>query len=190
MTSEALSKKQIILHAAADLFSKKGYNAATIRDLASMVGLEPSSIYSHIRSKEDLLIELCMTCANQFMEGINNISSEEMSSRKKLKALILLHLDIAYLYPASAIVFNDEWRFLPPQELQEFLHLRKAYEKKFKKILITGKEEGKFFFDHTDIVFNIILNTLNYTYKGVKQYDKNELEETLSHFILNFLNKP
>ncbi len=189
MIAEKISKKQIIVNAAADLFKDKGYKATSIRDLATKVGLEPSSIYSHIKSKEDLLSEICISCALKFTDGMNQISNSDLSSRKKLKSLIALHLDIAFDNLASITVFNDEWRYLPEPVLNEFLVMRKDYEKKFKKILTDGKAEGKFYFEHMDIIFNVIIKTLSWSYAGVKKYKKEELQQELTSFISNALHK-
>ncbi len=188
-TVSTISKKQFIINTAADLFKEKGYSGTSIRDLASKVGLEPSSIYSHIKSKEELLSEICLGCARQFTDGMEEISVLKISVRKKIKALISLHLDMAFAYPASVTVFNDEWRHLPEPVLAEFILLRKEYEKKFKKILTEGKDEGKFEFGNTEIIFNTILKSLKWSYTAVKKYKKAELESELSEFILKALNK-
>jgi AcrR family transcriptional regulator len=188
-TVSTISKKQFIINTAADLFKEKGYSGTSIRDLASKVGLEPSSIYSHIKSKEELLSEICMDCAGQFTEGIEKIFHLKISARKKLKALISLHLDMAFTYPASVTVFNDEWRHLPEPILVDFIHLRKEYEKKFRKILNEGKDDGKFNFENSEIVFNIIIKSLSWSYEAVKKYKREDLESELSDFILNALNK-
>lgn len=187
--AEKISKKQIIVNAAADLFKDKGYKAASIRDLATKVGLEPSSIYSHIKSKEELLGEICMGCAMKFTEGMKQISNSDISAQNKVKTLIALHLNIAFDNLASITVFNDEWRYLPEPILSEFLVLRKDYEKKFKKILTDGKSEHVFYFEHTDIVFNVIIKTLSWSYSGVKKYKKDELQQELTRFILHALDK-
>ena len=52
-----------------------------------------------------------------------------------------------------------------------------------------GKEEGKFEFQHTDIVFNVIIKTLSWSYAGVKKYKKEELQQELTSFISNALHK-
>ncbi|MBK8349286.1 MAG: TetR family transcriptional regulator [Saprospiraceae bacterium] len=188
MKTEIANKKQFIISAAAELFKDKGYKATSIRDLAAKVGLEPSSIYSHIRSKEDLLSDICMTCADRFTAGMNDIYFMDISPRKKLKALIDLHLSIAYDIPASATVFNDEWKFLQEPVMSQFIEARKDYEKKFKKILSEGRKEGKFEFVNTEIVFNIIIKMISWSYSATNKYPKEELESELTTFILKSLN--
>lgn len=188
-TVSTISKKQFIINTAADLFKEKGYSGTSIRDLASKVGLEPSSIYSHIKSKEELLSEICLGCARQFTDGMEEIYVLKISVRKKIKALIGLHLDMAFTYPASVTVFNDEWRHLPEPVLSDFILMRKDYEKKFKRILMEGNNEGKFNFSNPEIAFNIIIKSLSWSYEAVKKYKREDLESELSDFILNALNK-
>lgn len=187
MKTTTNSKKQFIIDTAADLFQEKGYSATSIRDLAARVGLEPSSIYSHIKSKEDLLTEICLTCEKRFTQGMNDIFFQDISERKKIKLLVLLHLDIAYDIPASVTVFNDEWKFLAEPAMSEFLSARKEYEKKFKKILIEGKKDSKFNFENPEIVFSIIIKMLSWSYSAIKKYDRNELEAELTEFIIKSL---
>ena len=189
MKTETNTKKQFILNTAADLFKEKGYSASSMRDLAARVGIEPSSIYSHIRSKEDLLSEICMSCAIRFTEGMDLIYNAEFSSGDKIRALIDLHISIAYDHPASVTVFNDEWKFLHHQVLSEFLTARKEYENKFKQILLEGRNAGNFEFNFVDIVFNIIIKTLSWSYHTVNKQNKSELQAEVTSFILKAINK-
>jgi AcrR family transcriptional regulator len=47
--------KEQILDAAIDLFSQKGYDAVSIRDIARAVGIRESSIYNHYKGKEAIM---------------------------------------------------------------------------------------------------------------------------------------
>jgi AcrR family transcriptional regulator len=46
-----------ILEAARDLFRERGFDGATLRAIAARAGMGASSLYRHIRSKEELLVE-------------------------------------------------------------------------------------------------------------------------------------
>ena len=43
-----LSRKEQVIRKAAELFKQKGYAAASMRDLAQLLGIEAASLYSHI----------------------------------------------------------------------------------------------------------------------------------------------
>ncbi len=47
--------KYKIFESSVDLFSKKGYEGVSIREIAKSVGIKESSIYNHFSSKEELL---------------------------------------------------------------------------------------------------------------------------------------
>ena len=44
-----------ILEAAAQIFSQKGFHAASMQDIAQAVSLQKASLYHHINSKQEIL---------------------------------------------------------------------------------------------------------------------------------------
>lgn len=53
---EPLERRQLILNAAAELFSEQGYDRSSIRDIARKVGLLPGSVYHYFPSKDELYL--------------------------------------------------------------------------------------------------------------------------------------
>jgi AcrR family transcriptional regulator len=49
------STRDRLLDAAADTFADKGFEATTVADIATSVGVTPAAIYNHFGSKEELL---------------------------------------------------------------------------------------------------------------------------------------
>jgi AcrR family transcriptional regulator len=49
--------RERILRAARELFEERGFDGATLRAIAERAGMGASSIYRHVRSKEELLID-------------------------------------------------------------------------------------------------------------------------------------
>jgi AcrR family transcriptional regulator len=171
------NRKEEIYAVSARLFRQRGYVAATMRDIAEMVGIEPSSLYSHIKSKEEILVNICTVCADEFDDGMQAILSTQKSNAEKILALIDLHIDIAFNKPSSVTVFNDEWRHLPEKELSEFLNKRNAYETNFKSILIDGMVKHEFISVSESTTFQIIINSVKWIHYYAKKMTKIELEE-------------
>ncbi len=87
------TRKEILYEEAAMLFKEKGYPASSVRELAERVGIEPSSIYSHVRSKEELLVKICMDTAHYFYEGMNEVRKSIEDPIDQIEALVDLHVD-------------------------------------------------------------------------------------------------
>src|SRR5262245_33636951 len=52
------SRHRVVLETAARLICEKGYEAASVQDIADACGLTKAGLYYYIRSKEDLLLEI------------------------------------------------------------------------------------------------------------------------------------
>ncbi|MCR5027144.1 MAG: TetR/AcrR family transcriptional regulator [Methanobrevibacter sp.] len=61
-----MNTKEKIFNVALDLFSQKGYDSVSLREIAEEVGIKKSSIYSHYRSKEEILMDIFDYFKQQF----------------------------------------------------------------------------------------------------------------------------
>lgn len=49
---DTISRKEQIITTSAKLFRQKGFEAASMRDIAAELDIEAASLYSHIKSKD------------------------------------------------------------------------------------------------------------------------------------------
>ena len=184
------ASKQRIYNAAAELFMEKGFSATSMRDIASSVGLLPSSLYSHIRSKQELLRDICFECGTKFLEGIDAIQTKNDRSEEKVINLIRLHVTVAREDVTSMTVFNDEWRHLEEPLLGEFRQMRKTYEGKCLDILRGGVSKGDFRAVNEYVALNVILNSTIWVRKSkqLQSLDPDALTADIGDVILNGLS--
>lgn len=72
--SNKIQTKDKIFDVAVDLFSKKGYDGVSIREIAKNVGIKESSIYNHYSSKKSIL--------NSILDYfIKNMTEDEFSQK-------------------------------------------------------------------------------------------------------------
>lgn len=60
---------EFLLQAACELMAEHGYGAMSMRQLASRVGLQPGSLYHHVASKQDLLLDVLLHILAQRLEA-------------------------------------------------------------------------------------------------------------------------
>lgn len=132
------SRKEVIISKAAALFREKGFKAASMRDLAESVGVEAASLYNHIKSKTELLHEICFGVANRFMHKMDDVEAQSISSIQKVEALIRFHIDEMVNHYEEVYVSDREWKHLSDPFLSNFQNQRRMYRKRFAAIIEDG----------------------------------------------------
>ena len=89
-----LTRKEQVIRKAAELFKDKGYAAASMRDLAQLLGIEAASLYSHIKSKEEILQSLCFDMASEFRKSLEEVEKQNATSIDKLRNGIIAHIQV------------------------------------------------------------------------------------------------
>ena len=156
-------RKRQILHQAALLFSREGYQATSMRALAEAVGIEAASLYSHYPSKEAMLQAIAWQCADDFFTTVEPIARSPLNVRARLKAMIIAHVEVLLRNQAASAVFTDEWRHLSPQLRQEYSELRDRYERYFRELIHQGIVENLFRNAEPKYAALILLAALNGT---------------------------
>jgi TetR/AcrR family transcriptional regulator, cholesterol catabolism regulator len=139
-----LSRKEQVIRKAAELFKDKGYAAASMRDLAQLLGIEAASLYSHIKSKEEILRSLCFDMASEFRKSLDEVEKQKVSASEKLRNGIIGHIQVMAKDLTASAVFMNEHRHLSQPYLRDFLLMRINYINRFKSIIEEGVQQGEF----------------------------------------------
>ena len=106
------TKKDLILKNAAELFRKKGFRAASVRELAESLGIEAPSLYNHIGSKAELLQEICFGVAKDFTVFMKTIKNGKEDAAEKTASVIRFHIRKLYEDFDKVYVSDNEWKQL------------------------------------------------------------------------------
>ncbi|WP_369991610.1 TetR/AcrR family transcriptional regulator [Pseudomonas xanthosomatis] len=69
MPQHAHSCRDGLLRVASELMAEIGYAAMSMRQLAARAGLQPGSLYNHVASKQDLLLDVLLYALAQRLEA-------------------------------------------------------------------------------------------------------------------------
>lgn len=184
------SRKQQIEQKATVLFQKRGYAATSMRDLAQDLGIEAASLYSHIKSKEEILQKICFRMAEEFFSAWQDVELVTTSYSAKMEKAMIAHVKVITKDTDASAVFFNEWRHLSEPYLGDFLAMRDDYEGRFKKILRDGMASGEFKNVDEKFMMLTILSSLNWThnwYKPNGSLSPEDIGQRLSGLLLNGL---
>jgi TetR/AcrR family transcriptional regulator, cholesterol catabolism regulator len=120
-----------MLDVAARMFSRHGYDGTSIRDIASEVGVQPSSLYYFFKSKEDLFTAAYEKGIAVIISTVEKATAKARSPWEKLENAAVGHLE--------ALLSSDDYNTLVanivPRGESEFdrqlIEHRDVYEKLF-----------------------------------------------------------
>ncbi len=81
---ESNKKKNEILKAASECFTRYGYDKTTLDDIGKLVGLNKASLYYYYRNKESIYSEVIQLEADRFIDSIKSQLSKKNGSREKV----------------------------------------------------------------------------------------------------------
>src|SRR5919201_1430410 len=86
--ARAPSRRDEIVVIAKNLFAEKGYAATSTRDIAEACGVLPGSLYSHFRSKAQILEMIIAPFYARLVDEQRRVLAAEASGAEQLEAMI------------------------------------------------------------------------------------------------------
>jgi AcrR family transcriptional regulator len=176
-----------VVAAAGRLFAERGYHGTSMRDLGRELGLLGSSLYSHVDSKEDLLVEVVEEGARLFEESASSALAEPGPASARLRALIAGHVDVVLDNPDVVRTFLNEARMLVAEHRARVIEARDHYEAAFRAVVREGVEAGEFHPDvdpkTTSIFVLSILNAVERWYDPSGEIGRDELVARITGFV-------
>ena len=181
-------RKENVLEAAVSLFSRKGYHGTTVRDIAAESGMLSGSLYAHVESKEDLLVEIVNRAAGQFMAAVAPIVDGPDTAAAKLQAAMTAHVRVVAGSLEAATVFLHEWKALSPERREQVARWRREYEALWDRILAEGIQSGEFAPVGVRMARLLVLSSVNWLYEWYNPEGPLGPEEIAREFAALLLN--
>lgn len=151
-----------VVRTAGRLFAQRGFHGTSMRDLGDELGLLGSSLYAHIGSKAELLVEIIEEGAELFQQLADDVLASGSGPVDQLRALIAGHVTVLTANIDRATTYLNEARHLPGPAREHVLAMRDRYEHAFRTVLDAGVRAGAFRADvDTRASATFVLSLLN-----------------------------
>ncbi len=87
VSQPGLAPRNRLLRAAADVFERKGYSAASVREIVELAGVTKPVLYYHFGSKQGLLVAILESAARELAAVVELASAQSGSARSRLANL-------------------------------------------------------------------------------------------------------
>jgi AcrR family transcriptional regulator len=190
--SKPVSPEQIE-HEAVRLFSEKTYPAVGMRDISDAVGLLPGSLYVHIKSKEELLLNIVERGIFNYLSALTPIAESDAPAAERLHKMVLTYMQVLDSSLDQTKVAIFQWRYLTEPSRQRIIELRAQFRQLFVGLIQDGISSGEFAaLRHPSIVAIGIIGLLNSTmhwYSPSGQVSAVDIGEELTSMVLTGLTR-
>ena len=136
-------RRAILIAAATSIFMKKGFDAATVREIGRAAGLTQGTIYNYVRSKDDILYLVCDDAITAYQEAIRE-AMENADREHRLHATIEAFIDVIQQHQDHILLIYQVTHRLNRRAIQAILAKVTEFNALAGTILIEtlGKEIG------------------------------------------------
>jgi TetR/AcrR family fatty acid metabolism transcriptional regulator len=190
--SKKIIKRESIIQAAIEVFSRKEFKSASISEIAEKAGVADGTIYQYFRNKEDLFFSIPIEKTNEFRSQLELHLEGISGALNKIRKFVWYFLYFFKTNPGYGRILMLEMRVSRSFVKTETYGFLKQSVGQVVDILIEGQKEGVIRQD-TDIYIlrHLVLGTLEHMVsrwllKGEK-YDLLEYHQEVSRIIIDGL---
>lgn len=179
--------KDQILEAAALIFRSKGFHAASMQDIAEAVNLQKASLYHHVTSKQEILLNLLDRALDVVTTDVASALEQPGKADEKLRRAVYAYLTTIIENRDLASVLILEHRSLEPTYQARHIPRRDRFERLWRNLIQSGINEGIFLCDDPALATRAILGTLNWTITWYRPDGQLSLDEVAENYLSMFL---
>jgi AcrR family transcriptional regulator len=116
-----------ILEAAADVFARRGYHAASVREITRAAHLSLAGLYHYVGGKQELLFLVLDRGLDTLLGMLGRALAEARTPEARLLALVRTHLEFGHTQPSVLRVINRDWEMVGAAHRAEIVAKRRAY---------------------------------------------------------------
>jgi TetR/AcrR family transcriptional regulator, cholesterol catabolism regulator len=183
-------KRERILEEAVKLFYERGFSGTTLDDIAGKLGVTKPFIYTHFRSKVELLESICRPTIEMSLEAIAQAAQKPGSASERLFSGIVNFSKVVLQRQANIAVYFREEKHLSEAGLAEINALRKRFDRVLSELLEEGASAGEFTVGDVRVAALAIGGMVSWAYTWYQPEGRLPIEglgEKMAHFALQMV---
>jgi len=183
-------KRERILEEAVKLFYVRGFSGTTLDDIAGKLGVTKPFIYTHFRSKVELLEAICRPTIEMSLGAIAQAAQQPGKASQRLFNGIVDFSKVVLQRQANIAVYFREEKHLSEAGLAEINTLRKRFDRVLSELLEEGSRAGEFVIVDISVAALAIGGMVSWAYTWYQPEGRlpiDEVGEKLAHFALQMV---
>jgi len=131
------------IQAAARVFRRRGFDRASVEEIAAEVGVRKGAIYHYFASKQDLFDAVCLTGAHDVGIAVADAAAVPGSVETRLRGMLQAYAEVQGRNPAIAVLVRAEAE-LSVEAHRKLLVERQAMRALFTQAVADGHGSGEF----------------------------------------------
>jgi AcrR family transcriptional regulator len=183
-------KRERILEEAVKLFYERGFSGTTLDDIAGKLGVTKPFIYTHFRSKVELLEAICRPTIEMSLGAIAEVAQQSGTASERLFNGIVNFSKVVLQRQANIAVYFREEKHMSEAGLAEINALRKRFDRVLSELLEEGAARGEFTIVDIRVAALAIGGMVSWAYTWYQPGGRLPIEEVgekLAHFALQMV---
>lgn len=134
--------KAVVRKKATEFFFDKGYAATNLREVATASGLKIGSLYNHIASKEDLLLQVMGGVIDDLVAQQQEALLVEGDAVERLRSVVDCHIRFHAEHAKEVYIGNTNLRSLSEEARREIVAKRTDYSNVIEDAVVAAGEAG------------------------------------------------
>jgi AcrR family transcriptional regulator len=184
--------REEILDAAAQIIREKGFHATSMQDIAAAVDLRKASLYHHVSSKQEILVDLLDKALDLLIVNMKAVVEQDIPAEEKFRLAMNSYLSTLCENLGLTSVLLLEHRSLENKFRRRHVPRRDKYEQYWRDILQEGVEQGVFECREIKLAVKNILGVANWTimwFNPEGKFSAGEIADLSTDLMLNGLFK-
>lgn len=137
-----MTKQEILEHALA-LFMEKGYEGASMSDLAAATGIKKASLYAHYSGKEEIFSAVFTGVVEEYRENMKTLTLHRAEESALTRLERMFRAFLRYCHNNPRMYFWDRYFYYPPEFIKERMEREtKETQGEFQQAIQAAISEG------------------------------------------------
>ena len=141
-SQKRIGRSGVILAAAADMFAEKGFERASVAEIAASAGISDGLVYRYFSDKRDLLMAVLVAFYIRVIDDMEEAVREASGFREKIRAAVHTHVRVFAAEKELCRLFLTQVRSAENYRTTEIYALNRRYTSILIKVAADGIEEG------------------------------------------------